>query len=447
MKKAKNLPVIGSKITVDFPELSLFGVPAKVDTGADSSSIWASNVAEEDGEVSFELFDISSSFYTGERIAADSYSVRIIKNSFGVSEYRYKISMTIALSGKRFKARFTLSNRKNNRYPILIGRQTLKNRFVVDVSKPIHANKVNIPKKVLVLVNKGNEKIKSFYQEAEQRQEGKVVFEVRRYKDLVFTINDNNAEAVFVQEGVNIRSFDLIYFKTRIKNAEIAAAVASIAKQENVPFFDKVTQVQPTDKKAHQFVILALNGISLPATICMDISYWNNNFKMLESVLGLPFIFKDNDGKKGRNNFLIKNKNDFRKALDVVTEQNQEIQMVAQRFIPNDGYYRIVVMGRRMAIAMYRNIDQKSSHLYKRERDGLPVLLQESDLPIDVIKLAVQATESLDLDVAGVDLIKDKQTGVWYCLEVNNSPQLVSGAFVTEKMNALAKFFLEEMDR
>ena len=43
-------------------------VPAKVDTGADSSCIWASNLQETNGKLSFELFAPASPYYTAQRI-------------------------------------------------------------------------------------------------------------------------------------------------------------------------------------------------------------------------------------------------------------------------------------------------------------------------------------------------------------------------------------------
>ena len=39
------------------------------------------------------------------------------------------------LSGQSFITPFTLANRSRNNFPVLIGRRTLKNRFLVNVSK------------------------------------------------------------------------------------------------------------------------------------------------------------------------------------------------------------------------------------------------------------------------------------------------------------------------
>ncbi|HSW90725.1 MAG TPA: hypothetical protein VLF64_01885, partial [Candidatus Saccharimonadales bacterium] len=58
--------IIGRADRIDLPELGFLGVPAKVDTGAKTSAIWASNIVERDGGLAFTLFDESYTLYTGE---------------------------------------------------------------------------------------------------------------------------------------------------------------------------------------------------------------------------------------------------------------------------------------------------------------------------------------------------------------------------------------------
>src|SRR5262249_40434390 len=129
------LPHIGTTVHV-----SLFGgryanVPAKVDTGADSSSVWASEIVERNGKLSFVLFDNTSPFYDGKLITTSDYKVISVKNSFGQSEFRYKTHLTLKVEGRAIRAHVTLADRSGNRYPVLIGRRTLSGKFLVDVSR------------------------------------------------------------------------------------------------------------------------------------------------------------------------------------------------------------------------------------------------------------------------------------------------------------------------
>lgn len=111
-------------------------VPAKVDTGADSSSIWASDIfVNADNHLEFCLFGPESPFYTGEHIIAKEYSVQRVRSSTGHITVRYRVKLPIIAVGKKINASFTLYDRSKNNFPVLIGRKTLKNRFLVDVAK------------------------------------------------------------------------------------------------------------------------------------------------------------------------------------------------------------------------------------------------------------------------------------------------------------------------
>lgn len=126
--------VIGRNVNVD-----LVGhakqVPAKVDTGADSSSVWASSIKVlPSGVLQFTLFDKESPFYDGKIIETDKYSVALVRSSTGHEEIRYRVELPLRVKGRRIKAVFNLSDRSKNHFPVLIGRRTLSNKFIVDVT-------------------------------------------------------------------------------------------------------------------------------------------------------------------------------------------------------------------------------------------------------------------------------------------------------------------------
>lgn len=111
-------------------------VPAKVDTGATISSIWASQISlTSDGELEFCLFAPESPLYTGERLVVKEYKVRSIRNSTGHEEIRYLVWLPTVIKGKRIRTSYTLADRSRNDFPVLIGRRTLNQKFLVDVSK------------------------------------------------------------------------------------------------------------------------------------------------------------------------------------------------------------------------------------------------------------------------------------------------------------------------
>jgi hypothetical protein len=127
--------VIGRAEKIDLPERGLVGIPARIDTGANTTSIWASNVHESDGLLYFTLFDEGSPLYTGEELEAEWFERINVASSMGHEQERYKIRLLIKLKGKRIRARVTLADRSTQTYPVLIGRNVLRGKFIVDVSK------------------------------------------------------------------------------------------------------------------------------------------------------------------------------------------------------------------------------------------------------------------------------------------------------------------------
>ncbi|WP_229598572.1 ATP-dependent zinc protease family protein [Runella zeae] len=124
--------VIGRNDVVDFPDLGITDVRAKVDTGAYTSAIHCYKV---------QLIKETLTFYLpahrGEKhqkFETNHFELKAVKNSFGQTEMRYVIKTKVALFGKMFVTEFSLADRQQMRYPVLIGRKLLRNRFVVDVS-------------------------------------------------------------------------------------------------------------------------------------------------------------------------------------------------------------------------------------------------------------------------------------------------------------------------
>ncbi len=138
-KKAFMKNVIGTTDFIDIPKADLHNVPCKIDTGADTSSIHCARIRLRmiDGEdvLCFWLLDKKHSLYNGMEMRTNDFIEKKIRSSFGDYEYRYQVKLPIRLAGKIFKAFFTLSNREHMKFPVLLGKRFLRNKFIVDVSQ------------------------------------------------------------------------------------------------------------------------------------------------------------------------------------------------------------------------------------------------------------------------------------------------------------------------
>jgi hypothetical protein len=134
MERTREKRIIGRREHIDFPELKLVGITAKIDTGAYTSALYCHEVYEENGALNFRLLHPSFPNYNPFLHRYSEYGQKKIKNSFGEIEIRYTIKTWVKIGRRRIKSVFSLTDRSDMRYPVLIGRRILKNRFIVDVS-------------------------------------------------------------------------------------------------------------------------------------------------------------------------------------------------------------------------------------------------------------------------------------------------------------------------
>ena len=93
----KSLPPIGHSPLIEVAGIP--SVPAKIDTGASYSSIWASDIQMlPSGELEFTLFAPKSPLYTGERLRTRRYRAVRVRNSTGQESIRYSVPLS-ALTG------------------------------------------------------------------------------------------------------------------------------------------------------------------------------------------------------------------------------------------------------------------------------------------------------------------------------------------------------------
>lgn len=132
----QDLTIIGRAERIDFADVNSKNVPAKIDTGADRSSVWASDVHETDGHLEFCLFGKASEYYTGHvlRLPKSAYKMTVVENSFGEREQRYVVRLRVLVNGRLIRGSFSLADRSTKTYPVLLGRRLLHGKFLVDVT-------------------------------------------------------------------------------------------------------------------------------------------------------------------------------------------------------------------------------------------------------------------------------------------------------------------------
>jgi len=135
MEKLKK-GIIGAVELCSLPVLGLFDIKVRVDTGAKTSSLHVDNIQELDiNGVSKVQFDIHPDKHDVQSILTmceDIIDFRVIKSSNGDEEQRYVIKSPIKLGSDQWDIEITLSNRAQMTYLMLLGREGLGARFLVD---------------------------------------------------------------------------------------------------------------------------------------------------------------------------------------------------------------------------------------------------------------------------------------------------------------------------
>lgn len=128
--------VIGKFERVSFNEFGLKNLRAKIDTGAKTSSLHCNFIKEIEGKkVSFILLDSEHEKYKPLIHVAKISRIAKVKSSNASVQKRYFIKTKITVLGQEYETEFSLTDRGDMTFPVLIDRSLLKKGFLVDVTR------------------------------------------------------------------------------------------------------------------------------------------------------------------------------------------------------------------------------------------------------------------------------------------------------------------------
>ncbi len=441
------LTAVGTTELIDFPDDGIFGVPAKIDTGADSSALWASDIKLVDGKLEFTFFAPGNAFYREQRVVTTKFKTTSVKNSFGHAEFRYKVKLKLQVGGHTLLSWVTLADRSRSTYPVLLGKNFLRGRFVVDVSqKHMHGRHKHI-KEVLILGAEYKE-TQTYFNKVSELNSVPVRYLCEDYTELIYQAGQAGSYVLDNKNNKDIADYNLVYFKSHVRNAEFATAAAEYLRYKGVRFFDEELLNEASISKLSEYMRLSCHNIPIPTAICAKTQVLRRNYSELAKTLGIPFVLKEIYSNRGHNNYLVSNEKEFEKIL---SQALPEQTYLAQKFVPNTGFYRLYVLNKEIRLVIWRDAvghkDPLRAHLNKPAGSRNATKVAFDEVAAEVRELAVRSASVMNRQVAGVDVVQDKLTKTWYVLEVNNAPQLRSGSFVPEKAKAVADFIDKELNR
>lgn len=230
---------------------------------------------------------------------------------------------------------------------------------------------------------------------------------------------------VELRDGLGINDYDVLFFRTTGKHwEEVDLIVESLKvksqKLKPVIIDPMVLSGKPSMAcKAYQMLALKSADIDVPKTVYGSLWYLyekmkkTSNFKLQTSKnnFKFPIIIKGSGGDRGTRVFKADNLEEMEKLVRDLrkTETEEGRRYMLQEFIPNNGDYRVLVLGKKVLGVMKRTRQLPGEFKNNYSVGGK---VEVANLPQNILDLAVSAAEVCGLAVAGVDVMEKNPSGL-----------------------------------
>lgn len=272
----------------------------------------------------------------------------------------------------------------------------------------------------LVLVKKAAKKLKV---DLNLISYNRICFDSKNQKVL---IRPNLTEESKIEEITSYKKaddYDVLFFRTTGKHWEEVDLIINSITRDDVVVVDPLVRYGKPDMacKAWQMLALKKAGIEVPETIYG--SLWYLFEQMKNKAFNWPVIVKGSGGDRGTRVYKADNLEELEKLVRDLRKSEVEDgkRYMLQEFIPNDGDYRVLVLGEKVLGVMKRSSQSVAEFRNNYSAGGA---VEVADLPEEIKQLSVKAAKACGLAVAGVDVaFRDydlKKPVIW---EVNKGPQ------------------------
>lgn len=427
-----NLQIIGSEEWCVFGDLGIPAIKARVDSGAKTSSLQAANIkivnrgANE--WVKFEVSPLQENRSIAIECQARLVDRRMVKSSSGISEVRLVIKTPVTIGDCTFDIELTLANRDTMEFRMLLGREALNERFIVNPAvnyqlqsfEDTEVNKLYAPyfkeksglKIALLASNPLLYSNKRLMEAAEARGHEIVFLNVEQaYMKL-----DAHSPEIRYRGGAILKDFDAVI--PRIKPAVTFYGCALIRQFKNLGVYcqNSAEAISQSRDKLFASQLFSNNDIHIPITGFAKSPMDTKD--LIKMVNGAPLIIKLLESTQGKGVVLAETNKAAESVINAFKSVNTNI--LVQEFIKeaNGQDIRCFVVNGRVVASMQRQA-QKGEFRANIHQGGIASIIK---ITPEEKKLALKAAKVLNLAVAGVDIIRSNKGPL--LLEVNSSPGL-----------------------
>jgi ribosomal protein S6--L-glutamate ligase len=428
--------VIGSEEWCQLPQLGIPAVKVRVDSGARTSALHAFNIKASKRAgipwVSFDVHPLQRSRTVSLHCEAPIVDRRMVKNTSGASEKRYVIKVPMRMGEHIWEIELTLTNRDSMGYRMLLGREAMSNRILVDPSASMSLGRISESElvemygiqrkaktglKIALLASNSELYSNQRIMEAGTERGHEMIF--LGVKDCYMKLDDENPE-VHYRGGHVVTDLDAVI--PRIRPSATFYGCALTRQFESMGVYALNSQSRD---KLFSLQLLIKSGLDIPVTGFANSPIDTN--ELIEMVGGAPLIVKLLEGSQGRGVVLAETK----KAAESVINAFKAVKanLLVQEFIKEAGGkdLRLFVINGKVKAVIQREAAPGEFRANIHQGGTASVVRASSEER----RLAIKAAKAMGLAVAGVDIIRSKAGPL--LLEVNSSPGLEGIETATEK--------------
>jgi ribosomal protein S6--L-glutamate ligase len=441
--------ILGSEEWCTFPELSIPFIKARVDSGAKTSALHAINIApfikESENWVKFDINPIQNDLKTVIHCEARLIDRRIVKSSSGFREQRCVIQTKLKIGADIWEIEMTLTNRDSMGFRMLLGREAMSGRILVDPEKKYLLNQPSLEnlKELYVetIPNKTGLRIGLLASNPDLYSNRRIMEagELRGHEMHFLNIKecymklDADKPEIHYRGGKILDNFDAIIPRIRPSITFYGCALTRQFQAMKVFCLNSASAITQSRDKLFSLQLLLRNGIDIPTTGFANSPLDTDN--LIKMVGGPPLIIKLLEGTQGKGVVLAETKKAAESVINAFKSLNANI--LVQEFIKEaDGKdLRLFVVNGKVVASIQREAAPGEFRANIHMGGTASVIKPTSDEK----RMAVKAAKAMDLKVAGVDIIRSSKGPL--LLEVNSSPGLegIEGATNKDIAGAMIK--------
>ncbi|MGV3696454.1 30S ribosomal protein S6--L-glutamate ligase [Flavobacterium sp.] len=447
--------ILGSEEWCSFPELGIPAIKARVDSGAKTSALHAINIApftrDEQHWVKFDINPIQNNLRTVIHCEAQLIDKRVVKSSSGYREQRFVIQTNLCIAGEIWPIEMTLTNRDSMGFRMLLGREAMSGRILVDPEqkylleqpepeklKHLYRNAVNEKSGLRIGLLASNPELYSNKRIMESGEMRGHEMHFLNIKECYMKLDAHNPE-IHYRGGKVLDNFDAVIPRIRPSITFYGCALTRQFEAMKVYCLNSAAAITQSRDKLFSLQLLLRNGVDIPTTGFANSPLDTDD--LIKMVGGPPLIVKLLEGTQGKGVVLAETKKAAESVINAFKSLNANI--LVQEFIKEaDGKdLRLFVVNGKVVASIQRTAAPGEFRANVHMGGTATVIKPTSQEK----RIAIKAAKAMDLKVAGVDIIRSSKGPL--LLEVNSSPGLegIEGAthkdIAGEMIKAIEKNF------